>query len=107
MYRERSLDANAEADLANRERFVHTSALTLDDNTFEHLDAFLVALDYASVDLDRVTRAEVGDVVAKACLVDEVGGLHNKLQEKQTGDTRYYSRSSYRPDPTFSLNEPN
>ena len=74
--RERTLDAHAVAELADRVGLLQPATLATDDVTLEHLDAFLAALDDADVHLQLVTSLEVGDVVAEGIVVDEVSGFH-------------------------------
>jgi len=73
---ERSFHTNTEAELADLERLVDAGATAGNDNAFEDLDAFFIALDDTHVHLDRVSSLEFGNVVPKALLVDEIGDVH-------------------------------
>ena len=57
VHREGALDADAVGELAHGEGLVDPAVLAADDHALEHLDALLVALDHADVDLQRVARA--------------------------------------------------
>src|SRR5690349_6166504 len=74
--REGALDADAEGDLADGERLAHTATVATDDDTLEDLDAGAGALDDLHVDVDGVTGAEGGDVLAQGGLVELVETLH-------------------------------
>src|SRR5947209_472536 len=63
--RERALHADAEAHLADGEGLPHAGALAADDDALEDLDPLSVALDHPDVHLQRVTRAEPGNVVTE------------------------------------------
>src|SRR5690606_8452906 len=76
--RERALDPDAAAELAHGEGLADAAALAAQHVTLEHLHALTVALDHADVDAHRVARSEVGDVLAQAELVDDVGGVHGR-----------------------------
>ena len=65
--------------LRTREGLADARALTADGRTLEDLDALPVAFDDADVHLQGVPGAEVGNVVAKALAVDEVGGVHGQV----------------------------
>src|SRR5262245_55018883 len=56
VHRERALDADAEADLADGERLAQSVALAADHHALEDLDALAGALDDADVHLHRVAR---------------------------------------------------
>jgi hypothetical protein len=62
--REGPLDTHAEGDLADGEGAADTGAVDADHDALEDLDAGAAALDDLDVDLDGVTGAEGGDVVA-------------------------------------------
>lgn len=75
--REGTLHADAIGELANGEGLLYPTALTTNHNTLEHLDALLVALNHANVNLEGVPRGEVRYVCTEAGLIDEVGAVHN------------------------------
>src|SRR5690242_4089734 len=56
------LDADAEADLADREGLAEARPLATDHDALEDLDPGAATLDDPGVDLERVAGAEVGDV---------------------------------------------
>ena len=90
--RERALDADAEADLADGEGFAHAIALAADDDTLEDLDARAGALDDLDVDLDGVAGTEGGDIAAHRRLVELVNELaHETFLASATG---HYARTS-------------
>src|SRR5262245_29368812 len=64
------LDADAVADLADRERLTCATTLAAQHEALEHLDAGPVAFDDADVHLQGVTRTEVGHVGAQSGLLD-------------------------------------
>src|SRR5665811_2156270 len=74
--REGALDANTEADLANRVGLADATTVTTDDHTLEDLDARARAFNDLDVNLDVVTGAECRDVIAQADLVDVVELVH-------------------------------
>src|SRR4051794_28604526 len=76
VHRERALDADAEAHLADGEGLAHARALAADHDALEDLQALARALDHAHVDLDGVARVEGRHVVTQAAAVDEIGGVH-------------------------------
>src|SRR4030095_10884366 len=63
VYREGALDADAVGRLAHRERLAGAGPAAPEDGSLEDLDAFLVALDDAHVNLDGVARPEGRDVL--------------------------------------------
>src|ERR1700750_370816 len=65
VHREGALDADLEADFADREGLADALARTADDDALEHLDASACALDDVDVDLHVVAGAEVRDVAAE------------------------------------------
>jgi len=75
--RERTLDSDAVAELADRIRLLQSPTLATDYVTLEDLNALFAALDDAYVDLQFVARLKVGDVATKRVVVDDVGGFHN------------------------------
>ena len=74
--REGPLNPNTEAELADCEGLTDSAALALDDHALEQLDPLAVALDNTDVHLEGVAGAEVGNIVAEALVIDEIGGLH-------------------------------
>src|SRR5690348_14108922 len=54
VHREGALDADPVGELADGEGLVDPTTLATDDHALEHLDALLVALDHAHVDLEGV-----------------------------------------------------
>src|SRR5450631_116975 len=74
--REGALDANAEADLANRVGLADATTVTTDHHTLEDLNARARALNDLDVNLDVVAGAECRDVIAQAGLVDVVELVH-------------------------------
>src|SRR5665647_697511 len=74
--REGTLDANTEADLANRVGLADATTVTTDDHTLEDLDARARAFNDLDVNLDVVTGAECRDVIAQTDLVDVVEFVH-------------------------------
>src|SRR5829696_1559856 len=77
--REGPLDAHAEAHLADREGLAHAGALALDDDALEHLHPLAAGLHHPDVHLEGVAGGELGDVVAQAGAVDEIGAVHGAL----------------------------
>src|SRR5690348_4227697 len=73
------LDADAEADLADRERLTESGTLAADHHTLEDLDPGPVALDDAAVHLDGVTGPEVGDVGPLRLGIERVQRVHRDL----------------------------
>src|SRR5262245_59760741 len=69
MEREDALDAGTKADAADRESGARSAPFLRDDHTFKGLDAFLdlfaFTFEQPDVDLDRVARAEVGQIFAQ------------------------------------------
>src|SRR5205823_3463142 len=63
--REHALHPDTTGDLAHGEHLPRSAASARDDETLEHLNAFLVAFLDLHVDLDRVARREVRDVGAR------------------------------------------
>ena len=78
MQREGPLDTNPEGDLPNRERLADPTPGTTDDDPLEDLNALTIALDDTDMDLDRVARAEIRDVVAQEGLLDRASDLNHK-----------------------------
>src|SRR5699024_6116020 len=74
--REGPLHADTEGRLADREGLADATAGAGEDDTLEDLDTGPVPLDHLHVHLDRVTGAEIGDVVAQRCGVDAVQDVH-------------------------------
>src|SRR4029078_13048695 len=72
VHREGALDADTEADLADREGLADAVALDADDRALEDLDARTAALDDLDVHLEGVAGPEGGDVVAQAGGVEGV-----------------------------------
>ena len=62
MKREDSLDAHAEADLANRYALACTAMLTCYYDAFENLKAFFVAFLDPDVNFNRIARLERRDI---------------------------------------------
>jgi hypothetical protein len=58
--RERALHTHAERDLADRERLAEAAARAPDHHALEDLHALPIAFDDAGMDLDGVTRSELG-----------------------------------------------
>ena len=54
MQRENAFDSDAVGNLSHREGRVHSSTVPADDDTLEHLNAFLVSFDDANVDVDGI-----------------------------------------------------
>ena len=71
MHRERALDADREADLADGEGLAARMAMTTDDVALENLDTLAVTLDDAIVNLYVVADVELGDVLLELLLFDE------------------------------------
>src|SRR5664279_1349245 len=87
--REGALDADAVAHLADREGLAYTRTLQADDDTLEHLDPGLVALDDSYVDLERVAGSELREVGAQRAGVEEVERVHGwSLPAGATGHPR-------------------
>jgi hypothetical protein len=76
MDREGALHADAEGDLADRERLVQAPALATDHHPVEDLDPLPVPFDHPHVDLHGVAGTELGQVVAEERAIDEVGVVH-------------------------------
>src|SRR6478735_1772181 len=76
MHRKGALDADAEADLADREGLADAATLSPNDVTGEHLDPGAGALDDLHVHLDRVTGPEVRDVGPQRGGIQRVKGVH-------------------------------
>src|SRR5436853_1034035 len=83
--RERPLHADAEGDLADRERLLEAAALTPDHDALEDLDALAVPLHDADVHLHGVARPEIRQVVTEVGTVDEVGLVHGGSRDDNTG----------------------
>src|SRR6188472_1150711 len=89
VHRELALDADLEADLADREGLANALALAADDDALEDLDTRARTFDDVDVHLDGVARAEVGDVRPQARSVDVVEDVHDgSLSAPATGRTR-------------------
>lgn len=73
--RELALDADFLDDAADGDHLVDAAALAGDENAVEDLDAFLVALDDADVDVDGVPNIHAGDVGLEGVEGLEDGGL--------------------------------
>jgi hypothetical protein len=56
----RALYTNAEGNLSNREALPEAASPSTNHDTLKDLDAFPARLRYPNVNLDAVTRAEVG-----------------------------------------------
>src|SRR5579863_9291324 len=69
VHRERALDANAVAHLADGEGLTQAAALAPDHDTLEDLDAGAVAFRHLNVHLEGVTRAEIRVVSAELGLL--------------------------------------
>ena len=71
MRRENALDADAEADAANREARPRVRAALLDDHALELLDAFLIAFGFLQSDVDAngIARAEGRQVLSHLSLL--------------------------------------
>ena len=65
--REDTLDADAEADLADGERAARAGELAADHDALEHLHALLLAFHDLVVHFDRVADANRGQVLAELC----------------------------------------
>ena len=86
MDREGALDADLEADLADREGLADALVLLADDDALEDLDALARALDDVHVHLDGVAGTEVGDVRAEVGGVNRVEDVHSRsLSAAATG----------------------
>ena len=70
MERERSLDADPERLLADREGLTGPSALALDHDAFEDLQTATLALDHLEVNADGVARLEPGAIAAQLALFE-------------------------------------
>ena len=83
------LDADAEADLADREGLAQAGALAADHDALEDLDAGTVALDDPGVHLDGVTGAEVGKVGPLRLGVERVQRVHRCIlvSSRRTGSS--------------------
>ncbi len=77
MHREGALDADPEADLADREGLADSITLAADDGPLEQLDTLAGALHHAHVHLEGVARGEIGNVVPEVAHVNEVSGVHD------------------------------
>jgi hypothetical protein len=62
VHRENALDALAEANLADGDRFTHSGVVSGDYGTFEDLQALFVTFPDLDVDFDGVARPECGEV---------------------------------------------
>src|ERR1700710_3080983 len=71
--REDALDTLAEADLADREGAAEAAIGPRDADAFEILDAGALALDHLDADAERIARAEFGDGLGLAELLDGLG----------------------------------
>src|SRR5450830_781797 len=76
VHRERALDTDAEADLADREGLADPAAAARDDDALEHLDPCARAFDDLDVHLEGVAGAEGRDVGPQRCGIDLVEGMH-------------------------------
>ena len=77
MHRERPLDADAERDLADRERLAQAPVLAADHHALEHLNPLATPLDHPYVHLHGVAWAELRDIRAQVGLLDEIGLVHD------------------------------
>ena len=77
MDRERPLDADAERDLADRERLAQSSVLAADHHALEHLYPLATPLHHPDVHLHGVAWAELRDIRAQIGLLDEIGLVHD------------------------------
>src|SRR5581483_239068 len=73
--RENALDALTERHLADRERRPGAAAVDADDDAFEHLDAFLVALTHLDVHFDGISGTH-GRPIGQLRLLDEFDRSH-------------------------------
>src|SRR4051794_25385633 len=80
---ERSLDADAEGLLADREGLAHAVALALDDHTFEDLRAAPRALDDLEVDLQAISGLETGDAAQLRALEGVDDGAHGRKRARE------------------------
>ena len=76
MYREGALNANVEADLADREGLARGSALTANHDALEHLDALTVTFGDAVVHAHGVADVEIGDIVLNLLLFNRADVIH-------------------------------
>jgi hypothetical protein len=79
VHREGALDTDAERHLADGEGLAGARAVPADHDALEHLDAGPAAFDDLDVHLERVTRAEGGDVGAQHLRVQCVQGVHREV----------------------------
>src|SRR5688572_28886290 len=70
MQHENALDADVEADLADRKGGVQSSAVMLDDDAAADLHAELVALEDLVVDRDGVADPEIWQILAQAAVLE-------------------------------------
>ena len=68
MYKECTFYTDAVRNTTNRECFTNSAILTTDNNAFEDLDTFTVAFYNLYMNFDRVTGAEIGNVLTKLFL---------------------------------------
>ena len=77
VHRERPLDADAERDLADRERLAQAPVLAADHHALEHLNPLATPLHHPDVHLHGVAWAELRDIRAQVGLLDEIGLVHD------------------------------
>src|SRR5699024_7510454 len=100
--RERTLDAHAEAHLADGEGFLDATGVLGDDDACEHLDTRTRALDDADVHLHGVAGAEVRKVVAERALVKILDQLVSHDSPRQCHRApRSVSSSKWRATPLW------
>src|SRR6476659_156443 len=76
VHREGTLHADAEGDLADGEGFADAVALAAQDEALEDLDAGVLAFDDVHVNLEGVTRAELGNVSAQRGCIYGIEDMH-------------------------------
>src|SRR5215469_4846949 len=85
MERENSLDADSIRNLAHRESRAVTAAIYFDHDAFKRLDAFLFAFDHLHLQANRITDAELRNILAQFALFkladDCIHGLFPKTRQ--------------------------
>jgi hypothetical protein len=76
VYREGTLYADTEGDLADREGFANAVTLATQDEALEDLDAGVLAFNDVHVNLDGVTRAELGNIVTQRSCIYAIEDMH-------------------------------
>jgi hypothetical protein len=71
-----ALHTNTEGNLSNREALPEAAAPSTNHDPLKDLDPFPPGLRYSNVNLDAVTRAEVGQVVTQTWLLNWIGPVH-------------------------------